>query len=149
MLMASGPAVVVSALIEQDGRVLLQDDGRGGLTLPTAQVGPKGANATLQWLIETAGVRATPGFIYSVYEDVAARHQHIAFLCPSMGGTPAKGCFVDLAPGGLDDVTDPAMRLMLERLAEESRVGDYGIYFGNQNAGRVAPLSVKVEGTKP
>lgn len=147
--LASGPAVVVSALIEQDGRVLLQDDGRGGLTLPTAQVGPKGANATLQWLIETAGVRAAPGFIYSVYEDVEARQQHIAFLCPSIGGTPAKGCFVDLAPSGLDDVTDPAMRVMLERLAEESRVGNYGIYFGNQNAGRVAPVSVKVEGTTP
>jgi flavin reductase (DIM6/NTAB) family NADH-FMN oxidoreductase RutF len=35
--LAVGPAVVISALIEQDGRVLLQDDGRGGLTLPTAR----------------------------------------------------------------------------------------------------------------
>ena len=31
--LASGPAVVVSALIEQNGHVLLQDDGRGGLEL--------------------------------------------------------------------------------------------------------------------
>jgi hypothetical protein len=46
----------------------------------------------------------------------------------------------------MDDVTDPAMRVMLERLAEESRVGNYGIYFGNQNAGRVAPVSAKIEG---
>jgi flavin reductase (DIM6/NTAB) family NADH-FMN oxidoreductase RutF len=140
---AVGPAVVISALIEQDGKVLLQDDGRGGLTLPTALVGAKGANATLQWLIETAGVQAAPGFIYSVYEDVGAGQQHIAFLCPSSGGTPAKGCFVELSPAGLEDITDPAVRIMLERLAAESKVGNYGIYFGNQNAGRVA----KVEGT--
>lgn len=139
--LASGPAVVVSALIEQDGRVLLQDDGRGGLSLPTARVGAKGATATLQALIDAAGVQAVPGFIYSVYEDVAAAQQHIAFLCPSTAGTPSKGGFVDLAPNGFDDVTDPAMRTMLERLAEEARVGDYGIYFGNQNMGRVAPVS--------
>jgi flavin reductase (DIM6/NTAB) family NADH-FMN oxidoreductase RutF len=144
--LAVGPAVVISALIEQNGKVLLQDDGRGGLTLPTARVGAKGATATLQWLIEVAGVHAAPGFIYSVYEDVAAGQQHIAFLCPSSGGTPAKGCFVDLTPQGVDDVTDPAMRVMLERLAEESRVGNYGIYFGNQNTGRLAPVSAKIEG---
>lgn len=137
--LASGPAVVVSALIEQDGQVLLQDDGRGGLTLPTARVGAKGATATLQSLIETAGVQAVPGYIYSVYEDVAAGQQHIAFLCPSTSGLPSKGRFVELAPNGFDDVTDPAMRTMLERLAEEARVGDYGIYFGNQTMGRVAP----------
>lgn len=141
---ASGPTVVVSALIERDGHVLLQDDGRGGLTLPTAPVGAKGANAALQWLIETAGVSATPGFIYSVYEDVEACQQHIAFLCPCTSGAPAKGGFVEL-DSGLDDITDPAVRTMLERLAEESRVGNYGIYFGNQNAGRVA----KVEGKTP
>lgn len=137
--LASGPAVVVSALIEQNGHVLLQDDGRGGLSLPTARVGANGATATLQGLIDAAGVQGTPGTIYSVYEDVGAGQQHIAFLCPSTGGTPCKGGFVELQPNGFDDVTDPAMRIMLERLAEEARVGDYGIYFGNQNTGRVAP----------
>jgi flavin reductase (DIM6/NTAB) family NADH-FMN oxidoreductase RutF len=139
----AGPAVVVSALIERDGHILLQDDGRGGLTLPTAQVGTKGATATLESLIAGAGVIASPGVIYSIYEDVEAGQQHIAFLCPCTTGAPAKGCFVELATG-LDDVTDPAMRVMLDRLADESRVGNYGIYFGNQNAGRVARVA---EGT--
>ena len=147
--LASGPAVVVSALIEQDGHVLLQDDGRGGLSLPTARVGAHGATAALQALIATAGVQAVPGFIYSVYEDVAAGQQHIAFLCPSTGGTPSKGGFVELSPKGFDDVTDPAMRIMLERLADEARVGDYGIYFGNQNVGRVASVATKTEGNTP
>ncbi|MEO8243751.1 MAG: flavin reductase family protein [bacterium] len=140
---AGGPAVVVSALIEKDGQVLLQDDGRGGLTLPSARVGPKGANAALLALIEAAGVTATPGFIYSVYEDVEAAQQHIAFLCPCTASTAQKGCFVDLTPGGLDDVTDPAMRTMLERLADEARVGNYGVYFGTQTSGHVAPVAPK------
>lgn len=139
--LATGPQVVVSAVIERDRQVLLADDGTGGLTLPTAQVGREGVSATLARLIAQSGVQATPGFIYSVYEDVARGHQHISFLCPATGGTPAMGSFVDLAPAALGDVTDPAMRTLLERLAEESRVGNYGIYFGDQNSGQVARVA--------
>ena len=62
-------------------------------------------------------------------------------LCPATGGKPSEGCFVDLSPESLGDVTDPALRVMLERLAEESRVGNYGIYFGNQNSGQVRRVS--------
>jgi len=38
------------------------------------------------------------------------------------------------------DVTDPAMAVMLGRLADENRFGNYGIYFGNQDQGRVEPI---------
>lgn len=140
-LLATGPEVVVSAVIERDGHVLLQDDGTGGLTLPTARVSREGASTTLARLIAATGIEAAPGFIYSVYEDVARGQQHISFLCPATGGTPASGSFVDLAPEALGDVTDPAMRTLLERLAEESRVGNYGIYFGDQNSGQVARVA--------
>jgi flavin reductase (DIM6/NTAB) family NADH-FMN oxidoreductase RutF len=138
---ASGPAVVVSAIIERSGEVLLVDDGAGGVTLPTSKVGRDGASAALARLIAVSGVEATPGFIYSVFEDAERGHQHISFLCPATGGKPSEGCFVDLSPESLGDVTDPALRVMLERLAEESRVGNYGIYFGNQNSGQVRRVS--------
>lgn len=137
----TGPEVVVSAVIEKAGAVLLVDDGLGGLTLPTAKVGAKGASATVADLIAALGLQAAPGFIYSVYEDIARGQQHIAFHCPCMGGTPTRGGFVDLAPASLTDVTDQALRTMLERLSEESAHGNYGIYFGNQTQGRVARVS--------
>jgi hypothetical protein len=35
------------------------------------------------------------------------------------------------------DVTDPAARIMLERLADEAPTGRYGIYFGTHEHGRV------------
>jgi hypothetical protein len=69
---------------------------------------------------------------------VARGQQHIAFRCPATSGTPAKGAFVDLTPASFAEVTDQALRTMLDRLAEESRMGNYGIYFGNQNAGQIA-----------
>jgi len=106
---ASGPDVVISAIVEAEGQVLLVDDGAGGLT-------------------------------YAVYEDTARGHQHIAFLCPAEAGQPARGAFVDLSDAVSADVTDPAMAVMLGRLADENRFGNYGIYFGNQDQGRVEPI---------
>jgi hypothetical protein len=46
-------------------------------------------------------------------------------------------------------VTDQALRIMLERLAEESRMGNYGIYFGNQNAGQVAKVALPAQEKTP
>lgn len=142
----AGPDVVISAVLERAGEVLLVDDGAGGLTLPATRVGREGVQTALAALIGQTGVAASPGFVYAVYEDMARGHQHIAFLCPAAAGRPRRGAFVDLARGDLSDVTDPAMRVMLERLAEESRMGNYGIYFGNQDCGRVEPIR---EGTRP
>lgn len=142
---APGPEVVVTAIVEREGGVLLLDDGMGGLTLPATKVGRDGTTAALSKLLAALGLRAEPGLIYAVFEDTATGHQHIALRCPCTGGTPAKGAFVALAPGNLTDVTDPAMSVMLERLAEETRQGNYGIYFGNQTTGRVA----KVAGETP
>ena len=138
---APGPEVVVTAVIERDGAVLLTDDGTGGLTLPSTKVGREGATAALTKLLTSLGLQADPGFIYAVFEDTVKAHQHIAFRCACTGGTPARGAFVELAPGNLSDVTDPALSVMLERLAEETRQGNYGIYFGNQTSGRVARVS--------
>ena len=138
----TGPSVMVSAIIETAGQVLLVDDGQGGLTLPSARAGEEGAAATLTRLIASTGISAEPSFMYSVYEDVRQGLQHLVFLCPSGGGAAARGAaFVDLSPSGLADVGDSAMRVMLERLSEESRVGDYGIYLGNQDAGQVRRIA--------
>ncbi len=138
--METGPDVVISAILECAGKVLLLDDGQGGLTLPSQRVGREGVQAALAALIASTGLTAAPGFVYAVYEDVARSQQNIAFLCPAGAGHPRRGTFVELSRGGLADVTDPAMLTMLDRLAEESRIGNYGIYFGNQELGRVEPI---------
>lgn len=134
----TGPDIIVSAILERAGQVLLVDDGFGGLTLPSARVGRDGTAAAVMALIAQTGLTAGPGPLYSVFEDVARGQQHIAFRCPCTGGQPTKGAFVDLVPDSFAEVTDQALRVMLERLAEESRLGNYGIYFGNQDRGQVA-----------
>ncbi len=133
----AGPDVVISAILETEGTVLLVDDGRGGLSVPMARVGREGVQSALAGLIRTTGLQAEAGSIYAVYEDPVQGTQHIALRCPTKPGQPAKGAFVELSAQGVADVTDPALRQMLQRLAEESRMGNYGIYFGTHEQGRV------------
>ncbi|APX15153.1 flavin reductase [Phaeobacter inhibens] len=142
----TGPDLVVSALIERNGEVLLVDDGQGGATLPEALAGPDGASATVRQLIADTGLTAEPGFVYSVFEDVARKRQHIAFLCQAGAGAPVRGAFVPLAQdgageAGLEDISDPAILTMLERFAREATLGDFGIYSGNQRSGEIRQIA--------
>lgn len=133
--------LVVSALIERDGDVLMVDDGTGRLGLPERVVQGEGASAALKTLIAQIGLSAQPGFVYSVFEDVAHKRQHISFLCQTAEGKPKIGAFVPLTGPTLDDISDPAILTMLDRFAAESRIGSYGIYYGDQNSGEVRPIS--------
>lgn len=133
--------LVVSALIERDGEVLLVDDSSGCLALPETTVIDEGTTAAVQKLIDATGLNAQPGFIYSVFEDVIRKRQHISFLCKAGAGMPKKGVFVPLTSAALDDVSDPAILTMLERLAQEAAIGSFGIYYGTQNSGEVRPFA--------
>ncbi len=138
--LARTAGLVVSALIEHEGRVLLLDDGHGRLSLPETRSGKGGASAALSRLIAESGVSARPGFIYSVYEDETREHQHISFLCQAAEGASCRGIFAELSDRTLMAIADPAMRIMLERFANESRMGNFGVYYGNQISGEVRPI---------
>lgn len=137
--------IVVSALIERDGQVLLQDDGAGGLDLPDAKIGKGGAIKALQSVISDCGVSATPGFVYSVFEDTEQQKQHICFLCQAESGIPARGAFVQLDDSALNQIAQGARRKMLARFARESRMGNYGVYFGDQHSGEVRPTVSEIQ----
>jgi flavin reductase (DIM6/NTAB) family NADH-FMN oxidoreductase RutF len=137
----AGPDVVISAILEVEGQVLLVDDGRGGLSVPMMRVGRDGVQLALAKLLADIDVPAEAGSIYAVYEDASLSTQHIALRCPARSAKPTRGAFVELSRAGVADVTDPALRQMLERLADESRQGNYGIYFGTHEQGRVQRLS--------
>ncbi|WP_187430339.1 putative flavin reductase [Roseobacter fucihabitans] len=132
--------LIVSTLIERDGHVLLVDDGQGGMALPEMRVDGEGASAAAKKLIASTGLQAKPGFIYSVFEDLRQKRQHISFLCQTAAGEPKRGAFVPLTPSCLDDVSNPATLTMLDRFAQETKLGNYGIYYGDQTSGEVRPM---------
>ncbi|MBL8561168.1 MAG: flavin reductase family protein [Gemmobacter sp.] len=137
----AGPDVVLSAILQAEGKVLLVDDGRGGLSVPMTRVGRDGVQAALSALFASLNLQAEAGSVYAVYEDAKLGTQHLALRCPAQAGSPATGAFVELSPEGMADVTDPALRSMLQRLAEETRMGNYGTYFGTHEQGRVQRIA--------
>ncbi len=132
--------MAVSALIARDGEVLLVDRGDGGVSVPTTTDLSEGTNGALTKLIADTGIKAEPGFVYSVFDDAASKLQHISFLCQAAEGAPAKGKFVKITRDNLADVEDPAICAMLERFADESLLGNFGTYYGNEVSGEVRPL---------
>ncbi|KEJ90079.1 flavin reductase family protein [Sulfitobacter donghicola] len=139
--LANRTHLVVSALIQFQGKVLLLGNENGQLVLPEMKVGKGGATAALDKLIAASGTNAERGFIYSVYEDAARETQHISFLCQASTETASAGMFTELSPSTFGDVADPAVCTMLERFSTESRIGDFGVYYGNQVAGEVRPMT--------
>ena len=131
----------VFALIEHEGKVLLINDKNGQFALPETRVVKDGISSALAQLIASSGTLAEPGFIYSVYEDEARETQYISFLCQANTGSAAQGKFTELSPVTLRNIADPAVRTMLQRFADESRLGNFGVYVGNQIGGEVRPLA--------
>ena len=139
--LGNGSKLVVSALIEFEGKILLMPNAAEKLELPEMKVGKEGVAETLIHLFAKVGVTAESGFIYSVYEDETHEKQHISVLCQANGETASEGQFTALSRATLANISDPAVSTMLERFAQESRVGNLGVYYGNKVSGKVRPLS--------
>lgn len=133
----TGPDVLISAIVEAWGEVLLTEDGQGGMALPEARVGREGIQTALTQLLGQIASDAAPGEIYAVYEGETPGRQHIAFRCPATSTNARQGRFVPLEADHLEAVSDPATRSMLNRLAAEARLGNYGVYFGSHLEGQV------------
>ncbi|WP_442772569.1 flavin reductase family protein [Paenirhodobacter enshiensis] len=137
----AGPRVVITAIIENEGRVYMTDDGTGGIQLPEIRVDRSGARAALSKLIAETGTTAEPGLVYAIYDDNGRGLQFIAHLCPARDTSCTRGAFVALDETALSDVTDPAQHSMLERFASEYRMGNFGQYTGSHEAGDILSFS--------
>jgi flavin reductase (DIM6/NTAB) family NADH-FMN oxidoreductase RutF len=138
-----GNRLIVSALIEQGGAVLLVPDDKGGLTVPAIAVGSTSVSAAMTTLLQTLGVEAEPGFVFSVFEDETGAHRHICFLCQTASSDPPDSRFRQLDTDCLAAIQNPAIQSMLNRFAAENSLGQFGFYFGNQTTGTVRPIPSK------
>lgn len=136
-----GPRVVLAAIVEHEGQVLLLDDGSGGVKLPDVRVGQGGARDAFDRLIAETGTEATPGLVYAIYDDTERGLQFIVHLCPAASDAHKSGAFVALTEDAMSDITDPAQQIMLRRFAAEYRQGNYGQYVGSHVAGEIRPFA--------
>lgn len=143
-----GPKVTVSALIERDGEVVLARENDGRYALPGLAVDKLSVNDTLRSLMEKLSMPAQPGFVYSIYEDRRHHQQHIVFLCALPTGASRDALQAEqaqwyplnqLAKLPMDDA---ALKSMMNRFVRENAVGNYSIYYGDENSGSVKQFAV-------
>jgi flavin reductase (DIM6/NTAB) family NADH-FMN oxidoreductase RutF len=141
---ASDVPVIVSAVAEQDGEVLLVRDAAGKLELPScALLAGEGPDVLQAHVAAMTRLSASVGYIYSVYEDRGAGSQHIAYRCTLEAGRPATGELFALDALPVAEIARPAIADLLNRYATESVLGNFGVYVGNEQSGKVHPLARK------
>lgn len=136
----AGPNVVVSALIESAGQALVvkKENGYG---LPSQTVNNRSVSETLKQVFDGLNIEASPGFVYSIWEDRQKKQQHIVFLCAQPTGStlPAvqQGEWVDVHALAQLPVPDSAWKSLVDRFIRENAVGNYGLYYGDEVEGSV------------
>lgn len=135
--------VAVGAVLERRGEIYLV--GEDVLSLPGCVVaGGDPVAALTARLEELTGLPVRTGFLYSVYENKADGRQHIVYHALADGDeAPRQGRF--LLPGALASAKfdSGATADIVSRFALESSIGNFGVYVGNETAGRVHPISMK------
>lgn len=139
---AAGGEVVAGAVAIRDEAVLLVETTGGKLALPACQLSP-GSNpdALQRHLSDVTSLPASVGFLYSVYQDSKSGEQHIVYRATLGAGEPAVGRFYPVDALPLDRLADSATIEVLKRYAAESRLGNFGMYVGNEERGQVHALA--------
>jgi len=145
-LTASGGRTRVGAILEQDWSIVLVDDGRGGLELPSgAALGAPTDPASLAGKLHRLGLKAELGFLFAVYEDpsrgtgaMSIVYRGTLLEAPAQGGSLTLVHFDDVPWGR---IRDEASKSMLRRYIQERREDLFGIYVGDAERGTVQPLA--------
>ncbi|MFO1149531.1 MAG: flavin reductase [Alsobacter sp.] len=139
----AGATVDVAAVAERDGAILLVEDAAGRLALPGLAVDDANpAEALAAHLQAVTGRPASVGFLYSVYTNRSSGRQSIVYRAGLGAGPLAQGALVPSDAIPFDRLNSPQTADILRRFASERSIGNFGIYFGNETAGRVHPLTM-------
>ncbi|MCM2293971.1 flavin reductase family protein [Allorhizobium sp. BGMRC 0089] len=130
----------LSAVVERQGDVLLL--GETSLSLPGLASESGDPQAELQAHLQAlTGLTITIGTLYSVYEEKQADRQHIVYRAFAGEGVPGQGRFVPVSTLPSLSFATMATGDIMARFARESAFGNFGVYFGDDTAGRVHAMS--------
>ncbi|QRM57531.1 flavin reductase family protein [Sinorhizobium sp. BG8] len=132
----------LGAVLERHGSVFLLGDQT--FSLPgCALEGGDPAKTLSAYLEELTGLTASIGFLYSVYEGKSDGRQHVVYHALAGEGEPLNGRFLDRAEIANASFDTSATADIVNRFALESSIGNFGVYFGNETAGKVHPIAKK------
>jgi flavin reductase (DIM6/NTAB) family NADH-FMN oxidoreductase RutF len=137
-------SLLLGAVAARDGELLLVDDGKGGWTLPCVEKAEGEGLETLEQHVESViGLKLQTGLLYSVYEDTKTGRQHVVYRASLSKGVAKTGLFFPVQSPPLAEIQDSAVRDIVRRYAAESTLGNFGVYVGNQEKGRVHAVAAK------
>lgn len=134
----------VSAVVERAGEILLVPTKDGRFALPSATLGDREPLEAIETALrDETGIQIAAGYLFSVFEDRAGGRQNIVYRAGASEGEARVGRFVAPADLPLDRLDAPQTADILRRFVSEQALGDFGVYFGNETAGRVHALAGK------
>ena len=140
-LAKNGAPARVAAVAERGGEVLLARDAAGRLSLPSVEIDDANPAEAIGRQLETlSGLAAAVGFLFSVYSDRKTGRQHIVYRAALGPGNLRSGEFFAPRAVPFDQLDLPQTADLLRRFAQESELGNFGVYVGDETAGRVHPL---------
>ncbi|RZF25231.1 flavin reductase [Paraburkholderia sp. UYCP14C] len=147
-LAAAGARAKVGAILEHRDGLVLVDTGKG-LGLPTGiKLDPASDPASLHGVLAKLGLQVHLDFLFAVFEDGSGKEAgvHIYYrgrvIPNSSPWLDSSVRIVPLSQIPWDEVSDAAVRSMLERYERERRQDAFGIYVGDSEAGTVQPLGI-------
>ncbi len=143
--LVTSPGVLrVGAIIEFDGRILLERDSRSGrLALPGApEVGSAGRGDGLLGKLATSGIDVDLPFIYAAWEEAGVRHVYYLGELRDAADAKISGAlqFYEFDLITWEELNDAAIISMLERYIREKKYGNFSLYIGDPQQGETHPL---------
>ncbi len=143
--LVTSPGVLrVGAIIEYDGRILLERDPKSGrLALPTAaSVGAAARGDGLLGKLAAAGIDVDLPFIYAAYEADGARHVYYLGELRSAEEARTSGAlqFYEFDLITWEEINDAPVISMLERYIREKKYGNFSLYIGDPQTGETHPF---------
>jgi len=142
-LVSSPGSLKVGAIIESNGKILLERNPENGqLLLPASNsVGDAATPDSLLGKLASAGIEVDLPFIYAAYHENSQRFVYYLGELMSIKDAIETNTmrFYEFDNITWEEINDAAIIAMLERFIREKRLGNYSIYIGGQWQGEVHP----------
>ena len=142
-LVSSPGHLRVGAIIESEGKILLERNPDSGQLLPPSSdtVGNAGIPGSLLGKLASAGIEVDLPFIYAAYHEHSERFIYYLGELLSLDDAIETRTqhFYEFDHITWEEINDAAIIAMLERFIREKRLGNYSIYIGNRQSGEIHP----------
>jgi flavin reductase (DIM6/NTAB) family NADH-FMN oxidoreductase RutF len=134
-------SIVVGALLDCDGRiVLLHDRASDTFHLPEAE-GPAGFSSLRQRL-DALGLKANLSFVFAVFDEERDGRHFVYYRGTAAGAATSSDCHLFFAKNiPWDRIRDQTTETMIRRYFAEREEGSFGVYSGIGDTGLVARLA--------